>query len=333
MEIGGYFGLDLPDRGDPFSGTLDFQSGRSALEAVLAASGLRSAWIPSYVCDTVLTAARRAGLDVRLYDLDESLAPAFQPRDLPPDAVLIYVNYFGLCQSQARRLSATVPPAQLVIDNCHALFAPHLGSRASIYSPRKFAGLPDGGLVRCAPGHEPPLPVEQDRDSMRRFPFLLRRTCESARAGYEEFNVARLSLNGVPPRRMSQLTARLLRSIDWQAVERMRRRNFGVMHERLGHRNAFAWTLSAEDVPLCYPLRIRGCAAGMLRERLAAMDIFVPTYWPDALPRLAPQAREAKWMQETLFLPLDQRMDDAAARLVCDRVLQLLDDPDGVPKP
>ena len=332
-EIGGYFGLDLPDHGDPFGDAIAFQSGRSGLEAVLRASTFRTAWIPAFVCDTVLNAARRAGLGIELYHVDETFAPVHLPGRLPSDAAVIYVNYFGLCSHQVRQLTVDLPPEQVVIDNSHALFAAHGTARASVYSPRKFAGLPDGGLVRCAEGVDVPEPTEHDQDSIGRMTFLLRRASESARAGYGDFNTARQSLNGVPPRSMSALTRRLLRSIDWNRVKHKRRRYFAWMHERLASRNAFSWNLNPQDVPLCYPLRVPDIDTGALQQRLAQMDIFVPIYWPDAAQRLARDSWEARVMRETLHLPLDQRMSEQDVDLVCDRVLVLLAETTGGANP
>jgi hypothetical protein len=329
IEIGGYFGLDLPDHGDRFAGACAFQSGRSAIEAVIRAANLLDLWIPSYVCDTVVAAAQRAGARVHFYALAPDLSPAALPA-IPANGALLYVNYFGLCQHKVSRLEALLPPSQLIVDNCHALFAPHGSALASIYSPRKFAGLPDGGLVRFSPALDLTAPPEQDEDSLQRMRHLLLRPSEGARAGYADFDAARRSLNGVAPRRMSHLTARLLQSIDWAGLERRRRRNFTLMHARLRQQNAFAWEPDENDVALCYPLRVPGADVREIRERLAASDIFVPTFWPDAAPRLACDAWEAMLMKETLFLPMDQRLEERDVHRVCDRVQELLD-LDGVP--
>lgn len=323
IEIGGYFGLDLPDHGERFADTCAFQSGRSAIEAVIRAANLLDLWIPSYVCDTVVAAAQRAGARVHFYALAPDLSPAALPA-ISPKGALLYVNYFGLCQDKVRQLETLLAPSQLIVDNCHALFAPHGSALASIYSPRKFAGLPDGGLLRFSPALDLTAPPEQDVDSLQRMRHLLLRASDSARAGYADFDVARRSLNGVAPRRMSRLSARLLRSIDWAELERRRRRNFTLMHARLRQQNAFAWEPDENDVALCYPFRIPGADARKIRERLAATDIFVPTFWPDAAPRLAADAWEARLMRETLFLPIDQRLDEHDVHRVCDRVQELL---------
>ena len=58
IEIGGYFGLDLPNYGDPFPTTLKFQSGRAALRAVLEYTNIEQVFLPIYICDTVSRAVR-----------------------------------------------------------------------------------------------------------------------------------------------------------------------------------------------------------------------------------------------------------------------------------
>lgn len=329
MEIGGYFGLDLADHGDRFAGLAAFQSGRSALQAVVRAARLETVWIPDYVCDTVIAAAREGGAALRFYEIGPGLTPVEVPARLGPGQALLYVNYFGLCSAQVRALRSLLPARSLIIDDCHAPFHDPGDVLASVLSPRKFAGLPDGGLVRTGAGWHLQEPEEQDADSIDRARFLLRRAGESARAGYAEFDAARRSLNGIAPRRMSALTRRMLRSVDWDAVAAARRRNFAAMHERLAPTNALRWDPAPQDVPLCYPYRVPGCDSAAARERLAAQDIFVPTYWPDALARLPPGRWERGLMDETLFLPIDQRMDGTQVQHVCERVLDTLHDSKG----
>lgn len=322
-EIGGYFGLDLPDHGDFFPGTHALQSGRSALEAAFRSAGYAKARLPAYVCDTVIAAAERAGVQVEFYPVDASLYPVDLPKRLPADTLLLYVNYFDLGRANIQRLLQHIPPQQLIIDNCQAAFAPHYDALAAVYSPRKFAGMPDGGLLRAHPTLAFEAPAQQDEGSFERMRSLLKRSSESARAGYAAFDAARRSLNDLPPQRMSHLSARLLRAIDWHEVRRRRQGHFSTMHGRLGALNGFSWTQDRAAVPLCYPFLCPGRDAQRWREELASLNIFTPLYWPDAKKRALAGSFEARFMHSTLFLPIDQRMDDTQVHQVCDRVLAL----------
>lgn len=324
QAIGGYFGLDLPDHGELYPQAVHYQSARAAIRAVLECNHIRRAWMPAYVCDSVLQAAREAGVETCTYSLDAALDPQDLPSTLTDGDVVLYVNYFGLSQSAIHRLQNRVAAERLIIDNSHALFAPHGNVLATVYSPRKFAGLPDGGLLLHSPALQIIPPVSEDTGSFERMKFLLLRSACSAREGYAAFNEARNSLNGLPPLAMSRLTKRLLRSIDWQHVRTRRRANFAVMKHWFGKLNRLHWAPTDVDIPLCYPLALQGADVSALRASLAAQDIFTATYWPDALPRIRPGSIEATLIHDTLFLPIDQRMDEAQTEMTARRVLELL---------
>lgn len=323
-EIGGYFGLDLPDYGDLYPDALKFQSGRSAIRAVLECNGISQVMMPSYICDSIIKSAVDAGVDIELYDLDESLYPKDLPSELPDDCAFIYVNYFGLCHQNILRLFKALPSDRLIIDNCHALFDKHTDALASIYSPRKFVGLPDGGLLMASSMLRITPPAEEDTGSFDRMKYLLTRMAYSAREGYEGFDKARNSLRDLPPMRMSRLTQRLMKSVRWDQVIRRRRENYLVMAGMMDGINNISWLLGKNDVPLCYPLTLKDCEISKVKTELAALNVFTATYWPDVLPRVKENTIEAALVHETLFLPIDQRMEIAQVETVGKLVLKLI---------
>ena len=103
-EIGGYFGLDLPNYGDLYPDAIKFQSARAAIRAVLECNGITRVMMPAYICDSIIKAAVDAGVEVETYDLDEYLYPKNLPCKLPDHCAFIYVNYFGLSQQNINRL-------------------------------------------------------------------------------------------------------------------------------------------------------------------------------------------------------------------------------------
>ncbi|WP_051862320.1 aspartate aminotransferase family protein [Ferrovum myxofaciens] len=323
-EIGGYFGLDLPEHGALYPQALHYQSARSAIRAVLESNGLRRVWMPGYICDSVLRAVEVTGIDISTYRLDDSLYPSDLPDTLSDGEIVLYVNYFGLCQSLVKRLQTHYLPEQLIIDNSHALFAPHNGVLATIYSPRKFAGLPDGGLLLHSPALLITAPSVEDQGSFERMRYLLLRASCSAREGYKAFQEARDSLQNLPPLAMSRLTRRLICSIDWSRVRSRRRDNFALIAEWLNPFNAIRWLPTEEDIPLCYPLVLRGIDVAAVKAQLTAQNIFTATYWPDALPRLKPGSIEATLAQDTLFLPIDQRLDLTRVDSLGQQILAIL---------
>lgn len=304
VEIGGFFGLDLPDCGDFFPDVMKFQSGRAALRATLECAGITRVMLPAYICDSVIQAIIDAGAIVETYRLDDSLYPKCLPDSLPPKCALLYVNYFGLSAANVTRLLQEIPSNQLIIDNSQALFALPTKALATIYSPRKFVGVPDGGLLVTS-GLEINVPKDEDKSSLARMRHLLLRMAYTAQDGYSGYIESEKSLENTKPLRMSQLTSRIFTSIDMTTVKRWRRENYLALTTSLDKYNAIKWELDSESVPLCYPL-IVGWEVQRLMKTLAGKGIYIPTYWPDARPRVS-DGIEHLLTNCCLAVPCDQR--------------------------
>jgi len=309
MEIGGYFGLDLPDIGDLYPDTIKFQSARAAIRAVLECNDINRVLIPNYICSSIINSAIDAGVKIETYDLDDFLYPKNIPSLLPDQCVLIYVNYFGLCQHNITQLLNKISADKLIIDNSHALFSAATDALATIYSPRKFVGLPDGGLLKASPLLKIAPPLEVDSGSFERMRYLLTRMAYSAREGYMDFEKARISLMDSSPLAMSKLTQRLMKSICWEQVAESRRLNYSRMALMMDSINDKKWICGVTDVPLCYPLTLSGCEISKIKAKLVELNVFTATYWLDALPRVKQNTIEDVLINNTLYLPIDQRMD------------------------
>jgi len=323
IEIGGYFGLETVDFDVPFGDFSGFQSARAACHAALAHMRFSHALIPAYVCDSIILAAERAGSKVQTYEIDENFLPKDVDPEFPPETVLLYVNYFGMCSAQAAEVIARYGAEQVIVDQSQALFARPSGAIADIYSPRKFVGLPDGGFAMGM--HPPPEPAQQDTKSIQRLNHLFKRYAHSARDGYADFNKARLSLSDSTPLRMSRLTRKMLSSINWAEVRSKRQRNFAEIDRQLGDSNKLIWSKQTGSAPLCYPYHRPGLPADALRKILAeSFNIFSPVYWPDVAQRAKPGSFEEVMLNETLYLPIDQRMSLDEVSFVSNTVLKLL---------
>lgn len=321
MDIGGYFELDLPDHGDAFPAMLKYQSARAALRALLEASAVERVFLPVYVCDAVVQAVGDAGVAITWYRLDDTLYPVGLPEHLEESSRILYVNYFGLCQRNVRRLLTTYSARQLVVDNSQALLAPPLPSVPSLYSPRKFLGLPDGGML-ANPGQHATLPPDEDEASLARMQPLLQRLASGARAGYPAFLQVEHGLADTRPLAMSRLTRRLLASADLEKISNRRRRNFAVLASALDRFNQLTWPWAPDDVPLCYPL-ILDRPAEPLKRALAEQNIFVPTYWREVNAR-AGDGMEHRLTNCSLCLPCDQRYSAAQMHELANAIILLL---------
>lgn len=305
-EIGGYFELGVPRVSRfPYSGAVGFQSARAALLALLAVRRPSRIWMPRYICDAMTAPLAERGYPIHWYDLTQHLGVPDNVSPAPGD-ILLYVNYFGLCNDAEKALRARLMPDQLVFDRCQAFFRqPSIGI-ACLYSPRKFFGLPDGGYL-VAPDAVP-VPETEDTESMQRMRHILSRVAYPAGDAYGDFRAAEASLSDATPLRISRLTVRLLEGIDFAIAARRRRANFDFLCRRLDNRNRLAWlTAGAVEAPLCYPYWPQ---VPVSKSGLAAQGIYIPTYWKEVLGRTVPGSVEAQLAEHCLPLPCDQRYDE-----------------------
>jgi hypothetical protein len=305
--VGGYLELELPPgQGELYPRALRFQSARAAFLALLEAGRPRRIWLPWYTCEQMLDSASIAGIPILRYRIDQNLEIPDEI-ELAENDWLLYINYFGVCDAQVGRLLERFPPNQIVLDNAQALFSSAADCLATLYSPRKFFGIPDGGYLVTEMSVE--LPDEQDSGSIERFSPLLIRIDRGPEAGYEAVLAARATLRGQKPKRMSALTQHLLARIDYPAAIERRNSNFARYHQLLGTDNAFPLPAALPQAPLCYPFWNHRTD---LHAPLIARRIFVPRYWPNVRGQSNTlDDFEFRLSTECLALPSDQRYGDA----------------------
>lgn len=314
--IGGFFELEFPAEKAPLhSNTVKFQSARAAFLALLRAGEPRRVWMPYFTCFTMLSSLRQAGVEVVFYSIDRQFGIA-DDITLGDGDWLLYTNYFGLCSGIAESVINRFGANQVVIDASQALYSGPFDCLATIYSPRKFLGVPDGGLLVSR--LQVPEPTQVDDGSFDRAISLLKRAAFSPEAAYAEHHCAEETLFDQEPAAMSRLTLRMLAGIDYAEVRRARNRNFAYLHERLGQHNLLDLTHLHADGPLCYPL-LADCDG--LRKLLISKRIYVPTYWHDVLALVPAASEEAFLVDRLIPLPCDQRYNEEDMARVVDTCL------------
>lgn len=302
--MGGYLQLELGRQHECFhKGASYFQSARSAFRGLIKQVRPKEIWMPKYICDAMITPLREEGVSIRWYDLDEGLNVT-NPVDLGPRSYLLYVNYFGVCDGNVAELKRRIPCRKLIFDFSQSFFSkPEPDALATIYSPRKFFGVPDGGVLVTNCTVDAQVPVNDD--SLVRMTHLLKRLYEDPEVGYGDYLAAEISLQTSAPRQMSDLTYRLLGSIDYSDVKKRRRDNFNYLHKALKDRNLLSMAVDKNIAPLCYPYLT---PSNSLRSHLIEKRTFVPSYWEDAISRL-----DDGWTKSLVTnlvpLPIDQRYD------------------------
>lgn len=300
--FGGYLPLELPVSGEHYYPTAQcYVSARTALCHFLTTFRPERIWLPHLICHSVIDAVRLANVEIMWYQLDDNFF-AILPPVLNEKDYIFYIDYLGQGVLQKNELLQRYPNQQIIVDNSQAFYSLPLPVLATLYSPRKFFGLPDGGLIISSLPLTPP--DLHDSASLDRISHLLLQHEFDIREGYQAFQQAEMTLKTAQVSRMSRLSERLLLSIDYVSVKKQRERNFRLLHERLKGVNSLPLTLDSQQGPLCYPLYY---PTRSLHSALIRNGVFVPTYWEEVLQRVPAESSEANFVKYIVAIPCDQR--------------------------
>jgi len=272
-------------------------------------------WVPSYLCGPMLEGFK--GTQVRFYGVNDSLQCRSRAwmDDIGDADIFFYIDYFGFPFDGDVIAAARARGAWIVEDACQALFSRFVGAESDfhLFSPRKFLGVPDGGiLVASADGDmggldlvDPPAEWwdhalsaslqrrEFDADGQSRDWFALYQQSES------ESPVGRYG--------MSELTRGLLeRGGDRAEAAGRRRSNYQCLLDELGDMALFP-VLPDSVVPLGFPVSVAD--RDRIRKELFAQDVYPPVHWDIGGCVPAEYEKSHQLSQTIMTLPCDQRYD------------------------
>ncbi len=299
-EIGGY--LELEDfKGEEYypPDAVAVNNARNGLLYLIKVRNIRKLYIPFYLCDSVSGLCEREECPCDFYPIHEDFTPAFE-YCLQEGEYLYVVNYFGRLDD-VKILALKAQYKNVILDNVQSFFHQPLNGIDTIYSCRKFFGVPDGGYVVTDARLPEELPVDVSKDRMRH--VLGRYEGISASDFYIDFKANDYSFKALELRKMSRLTHNLLKAIDYETVRRRREENYTFLADNLKAVNRLP------DIrpigPYMYPFY---CQNGMeVKKMLVSRKIYVPTLWPNVLECNCPLERD--YAENILPLPCDQRYD------------------------
>ena len=294
-EIGGYLELERFTGSMLHEKALALSSGRACLSYLIEQRKIRKIALPDFNCDIVEAVCRAHEVKIRFYPVEANLRP--KTLQTEEDEWLYLVNFYGqLSADELQRIAACVP--RLIVDNAQAYFDLPLKGVDTLYTCRKFLGVPDGGFLYTeAP--EKTLPADESRERMG---FVLGRF---ERPAGEYFAAAAQNNDdlSMEPKSMSELTKNLLHAVDYDRVKTKRTENFRLLHEGLGSVNGL--NLRMTEGAYAYPLMLP--EGQKIRKKLIEQKIFVPMLWPN-VPEQQPADSEAcRLAEQILPLPCDQR--------------------------
>lgn len=311
--IGGYFGMEeLSGKFDAFiheDGVL-LNLGRNAFRYILLSipDKIEKLYMPYYTCPVVwhgLAIINEHSIikGLYFYCINENLEIA-EDIELGEHDYIVANNYFGIKDLYIAELSKKYGN-HLIIDNAQAFFAPVIPEAYAFYSPRKFFGVPDGGVAYVANRANPVRCEEQD-DSSDRLKHLQLRMEKGAEAGFATYQLNEAKLDKLPMKLMSDYTHEMLQGIDYAEVVEKRRTNYKMLHETLGAMNELPLPeMDSFACPMVYPFIPKDDNAN-LRKQLQEQRIYIATYWPN-MTEMNNDTFEVYLAKELIPLPIDQR--------------------------
>ena len=300
-EIGGYFGLDNLVSNEYHKDLVSVNNGRNALLYLMAAKNIQKVYVPYYLCDSVSGILERNNFPYEYYHVDSEFMPIFE-RELSSNEYLYIVNLFGqITNIQVNDMMNKY--GRIIFDNTHAFFQKPIKGIDTIYSVRKFFGVPDGAYLSTNALLRADLEVDISKDRMK---HILGRFEGAGSEHYHSFHENDEVIDREPLKQMSRLTKNLLGAIDYEEVRRTRNGNYGYLESRLKESNGLQPV--TPDGPFAYPFYVENGIE--LRKQLAREKIYIPTLWPNVLENMPVESVEYQYAANILPLPCDQRYDE-----------------------
>ena len=313
-EIGGYIEFESYHGSLYHDGASALNCGRNCLAYLIEAYGIKKIRLPYFLCSSVKNLCGRYGTEVTFYNIDGTFRPVIES-PLADDEWLYIVGYYGqLTNEEIAEYKRKY--GRVITDNSQSYFQYPAEGVDTLYTCRKYFGVPDGAFVYSGKAPDRELPRDE---SFERIHYILGRYERTAGEFYKESADNNKFFANEPIKRMSKLTENLLRSFDHKRIITRRTENFTFLHDRFGELNRLK--LTTPEGAFMYPLYLENGAE--VRKLLQQEKIFVPTLWGDVFESCDEGSLEYDLAKNILPLPVDQRYDTGDMAYIAERIAAL----------
>ena len=299
-EIGGYFELDQFVKKPYHNNMIKLNTGRNALVYLVKAKNIQKIFLPYLLCNSVSDILNSHKINYEYYNIDKNFLPVFDKK-LEYGEYIYIVNYYGQITDD-RIIELKNKYLNLILDNTQSFFQKPVPGIDTIYSCRKYFGIPDGAYLSSEAKFEED--IEKD-ESVQRMKHILGRYEGKASDYYSEFQENDKFFKSLSIKRMSRLTENILGAIDYAKVAESRNQNFIYLYKNLEASNRLK--LEIPNGAFAYPYYTENGIE--IRKRLAEKKIYVPTLWPNVLNENNKNSIEYNYAANILPIPCDQRYD------------------------
>lgn len=256
-------------------------------------------YIPKFLCNSVSGILEKHGYNFEYYEITDNFLPNFK-KELSNNEYIYIVNYFGqLTNETLEKLKENY--TNVIVDNTQSFFQKPVLDIDTLYSCRKYFGVPDGAYL--ATSAKPSLQLERDVSKDRLKHLIGRYEDEQAAKYYKDFKENDYILSREPLKKMSYFTQNILGAIDYNQVKIRRENNYKILDDAFREINNLS--LLTPEGPFVYPLYLNN--GYDLKEKLIRKKIYIPTLWPNVLKASDEKSLEYNYAKHILPIPCDQR--------------------------
>lgn len=240
---------------------------------------------------------------IKFYNIDKTFKPNIPLFDSRKD-ILVYVNYFGILEDKQQE-EILLNYKNVIFDNTQSFYTEPLANAYSVYSPHKFFGVADGGYL--IGDYKKKDVILKRSNTLSSMEYLINTLCISTNDEYKNHlkNEARITEEGIMA--MSDITQKILKSVDYIRIYRIRLENYKILFQELKAINELKPPENPSNPPMIYPLLIKD---DMLRRYLVQKKIYVPQWWKCVLSHPYSNEWEKYLSQYLIPLPIDQRYSE-----------------------
>ncbi|MFA5005846.1 MAG: hypothetical protein WC509_00040 [Candidatus Izemoplasmatales bacterium] len=294
-EIGGYFGLEQLVSNEYYRDLVAVNSARNALLYLSMTHNIKKLIIPYLLCDSISYLCDKSHIDYEYYHVSRDFQPIYN-NELREGEYLYIVNYYGQVDNNTI-IKLKKRYINIIVDNAQSFFQRPVVGVVTIYSCRKFFGVPDGAYLSSVPKLDH-LQIDVSKDRMK---HILGRYEGNATDYYNDFKANEDSFYECDLKYMSRLTHNLLGAIDYNLIKKRREKNYSQLENELKHNNPLY--IHKPIGPFAYPYyHVKGTE---LRQLLRENYIYIPTLWP-SVPNITGSV-ETDYVSNIIALPCDQR--------------------------
>lgn len=319
MEIGGYYELENNEDNSYHKNAIKLNSGRNCLRVLIRSRQIKRIYLPYYICDAVIEACHLENCQMCFYLIGQDFRPKNEMIDFDVETDYLYlVNYAGFLTTK-EVLNYQKSYQNIILDNTQAFFMKQIPDVDTIYSCRKFFGVPDGAYLYTSAEMIEQYETDYSYDRMG---HILGRYELGAGKFYEAYAQNEKKFSDMPVKHMSKLTDNMMRVIDYGRSMAQRSSNYSLLFKKLSGWNQLTLPEHVKGA-FSYPLLIHD--AGKIRSRLIEEKIYIPQYWREVLNRGLPEdSVERQYAKNIIWLPCDQRYGETEMDYVVEKIGRIM---------